>query len=308
MNESRRGLAHGVAAYSLWGIAPLFWKLFPRVGPAEIIAHRLVWGVVAFAILAWLGGAVGAVRTALADRRTLAMMLISGVLLTANWSTFIGAVITGHIIDASLGYFINPLISVALGTLVLRERMRPLQWTAMALAVVGVILRTWSLGRLPWIAVVLSMTFAAYGLVRKTAKVDSLAGSTIETAMLAPIAVGYLAWLAGHGDGLLGHAGFAIHLLVLSTGVVTAVPLLLFTSAARRLPLSTLGFLQFLAPTAQLALAIVLYDEPFDPGQLIAFGFIWLGLAAFSVDLVQRTRPARAGVAAPDPALSRIAR
>ena len=292
MTETRRGLAYGVAAYGLWGIVPVYWKLLGDVSPVEILAHRVAWGIVAFAAIAWIAGAAPAVRTALADRRTLAMMALSGTLLVINWGTFIGAVATGHLLDASLGYFINPLVSVGLGTIVLRERLRRLQWIAIGLAVAGVVILIWRAGQVPWISMVLATTFGAYGLVRKLARVESLAGSTLETALLAPLAVIYLVVLAARGGGELGHASAGTQLLLLSTGVVTAVPLLLFTSAARRLPLSTLGFLQYLAPTGQFVLAVGVYGEAFARDQLLAFGFIWLGLAAFSADLVRQARTA----------------
>lgn len=293
--DSRRGLMYGAAAYSLWGIAPLYWKQLSDVSPVEILAHRVVWGALTFIAIAWLAGVMPAVRAAAADRKTLAAMALSGVLLAANWGTFIGAVTTGHIVEASLGYFIIPLVSVAAGMLVLGERLRRLQWLAISFAVVGVAILTWRAGRMPWIAVVVAVTFGAYGLVRKIARVESLAGSTLETALLVPLALGYLAIVAHSGGGQLGHAGGARQLLMLSTGVVTAVPLLLFSSAARRLPLSTLGFLQYIGPTLQLVLATVVYGEPFEFEQLIAFAVIWLGLAAFSVDLVRQSRLSRTG-------------
>jgi chloramphenicol-sensitive protein RarD len=273
----------------LWGIVPVFWKLLAGLSAVEILAHRAIWGGVALVAIAWLAGAAPAVRAALADRRTVAMMALSGTLLVINWGTYVGAVLTGHVLDASLGYFITPLISIGLGTLVLRERLRRLQSLAIALAGAGVATLTWRAGHVPWIAVVLATSFGSYGLVRKLARVESLAGSTIETVLLVPIAVIYLAVLAARGGGELGHATATIQLLLLSTGMVTAGPLLLFTSAARRLPLSTLGFLQYIGPTLQFVLAVVVYDEPFARPQLFAFGFIWLGLAAFSVDLVRRS-------------------
>jgi chloramphenicol-sensitive protein RarD len=290
VTDTRRGLAYGVAAYVLWGIVPVYWKLLGDVSPVEILAHRVAWGVVAFVAIVWIAGATPAVRAALADRRTLAMMALSGTLLVINWGTFIGAVATGHLLDASLGYFINPLVSVGLGTLVLRERLRRLQWIAIGLAVTGVVILIWRAGQVPWISVVLATTFGSYGLVRKLARVESLAGSTLETALLAPLAVIYLVVLAARGGGGLGHASAGTQLLLLSTGVVTAGPLLLFTSAARRLPLSTIGFLQYLAPTGQFVLAVGVYGEAFARDQLLAFGFIWLGLAAFSADLVRQAR------------------
>jgi len=295
VNESRRGLAYGVAAYVVWGVVPVYWKLLGAVSPVEILAHRLVWGVVALAGIVRAAGAGPAVRAALVDRRTVAMMGLSGTLLVINWGTFIGAVATGHILDASLGYFIIPLVSVGLGTLVLRERLRRLQWIAIGLAVVGVVILIWRAGYVPWISVVVAVSFGSYGLVRKLARVESLAGSTLETALIVPIAVVYLVILAARGGGGLGHASASTQLLLLSTGVVTAGPLLMFTSAARRLPLSTLGFLQYLAPTGQFVLAVLVYGESFTRDQLIAFGFIWLGLVAFSVDLARQSpgrRPA----------------
>jgi chloramphenicol-sensitive protein RarD len=297
VNESRRGLAYGVAAYLVWGVVPVYWKLLGGVSPVEILAHRLVWGAVALAGIVWFAGAGPAVRAALADRRTVAMMGLSGTLLVINWGTFIGAVATDHILDASLGYFIIPLVSVGLGTLVLRERLRRLQWIAIGLAVAGVVILIWRAGYVPWISVVVAVSFGSYGLVRKLARVESLAGSTLETALIAPIAVVYLVILAVRGGGGLGHASASTQLLLLSTGVVTAGPLLMFTSAARRLPLSTLGFLQYLAPTGQFVLAVLVYGEAFSRDQLIAFGFIWLGLVAFSVDLARQS-PGRRPVAA----------
>lgn len=290
VTESRRGLAHGIAAYALWGMAPLFWRLVRQVSPVEILAHRVIWGVVTFGVLVGLVGAAPAVRAAFRDRRTVAAMALSGTLVILNWGAFVIAIETDHLLDASLGYFINPLISVALGMLVLRERLRPLQWLAIGLAIIGVAVLTWRIGRVPWISIIVATSFGAYGLVRKLARVESLAGSTVETALLTPIAVAYLAILAARGDGQLGHASTGTQLLLLSTGVVTAAPLLLFTSAARRLPLSSVGFLQYLAPTMQFVLAITVLGEPFSRDQLIAFSFIWLGLAVFSVDLVQQSR------------------
>jgi chloramphenicol-sensitive protein RarD len=250
----------------------------------------VVWGVVAFAAIVAVAGAAPAVRTALADRRTVALMGLSGTLLVINWGVFVGSVATGHILDASLGYFINPLLSIGLGTIALRERLRRLQWFAIGAAAIGVAIRTWSVGHLPWISVAVATSFGGYGLIRKVARVESLAGSAVETALVAPFAAGYLAILALGGGGHLGHASGGTQLLLISTGVVTAAPLLLFTSAARRLPLSTIGFLQYLGPTCQFLLAILLYGEPFAPRELVAFGFIWIGLAAFSLDLVRQAR------------------
>jgi chloramphenicol-sensitive protein RarD len=294
VNETRRGFVYGIAAYGVWGAVPLYWKLMREVSPVELIAHRVVWGLLACAVIVAATGAGPAVRTAFADRRTVAVMALSGTLLAINWGTFVGAVVTGHIVEASLGYFINPLLSVLLGTLVLRERPRRLQWIAIGFAAMGVAALTWRAGHVPWISLVLASSFAVYGLVRKLARVESLPGATVETALLAPIAVAYLVVLAVRGGGQLGHASSGLQLLVLSTGVVTAIPLLLFSSAARRLPLSSIGFLQFVAPNVQIAIAVTVYGEPFAGDQLIAFGLIWIGLIAFLVDLTQGSRRSRA--------------
>jgi chloramphenicol-sensitive protein RarD len=283
-------MAHGIAAYGLWGLAPAFWKLLGGISPVEIIAHRVLWGVLAFVAIASAAGVMPAVRAASRDRRTVAMMAISGVLIVINWSMFVWAVATDHILDASLGYFMIPLLSVAIGTLVLRERLRRLQWIAIAFAVIGVAILTWRAGHVPWISLVVAFSFGIYGLVRKLARIESLAGSTLETVLMTPFAVGCLAVLALRGDGQLGHASATTQLLLVSTGAITAAPLLLFNSAARRLPLSTLGFLQYLGPTLQFLLAILVYGEAFAHVQLIAFCFIWAGLAVFSVDLVRQSR------------------
>ncbi|HET9622809.1 MAG TPA: EamA family transporter RarD [Kofleriaceae bacterium] len=290
MTESRRGLVYGVAAYVLWGVVPVYWKLMSAISPIEILAHRVVWGMVALFAIAHVAGARPAVRAAARDRRTLAMMALSGSLLLVNWGTYIAAVSAGRIVDASLGYFINPLVSVGFGTVLLHERLRRLQWLAIALALAGVAIQSWRIGHVPWISLVLAASFGSYGLVRKLARVDSLAGSTLETTMVAPLAIAFLTILAARGGGGLGHASVGMQLLLLSTGVVTAVPLVLFTSAARLLPLSTIGFLQYFTPSGQLILAVALYHEPFARAQWLAFGLIWLGLIVFTIDLVRRTR------------------
>lgn len=287
VSDTRRGLAYGVAAYGLWGLAPMFWKLLGGVGWVEIIAHRVVWGVLVFAAIVALAGAGPVLREAARDRRTLAAMAASGLLLVLNWGTFVWSVGHGHILDASAGYFIIPLISVGLGMVVLGERLRRLQWIAIAAAATGVAIQTWYAVGAPWISVTVAVTFGLYGLIRKLARVDSLVGSTLETVLMLPLALGYLAALGLRGGGELGHGPTTVQLLLVSTGVVTAAPLLCFNSAARRLPLSTLGFLQYLGPTLQFVLAIGVYGEPFARVQLVAFGFIWIGLAVFSADLVR---------------------
>ena len=286
MTESRKGLLSGVLAYALWGIVAAYWRLLRHVDPIELVAHRAVWGLGAFGLLVVIAGQRSALAAALREPRTVGVMLVSGSLLAVNWIVFVWATVSGHLLEASLGYFMNPLVSIALGTLVLRERLRRLQWLAIALAAAGVAFLTWRAGRVPWVALVLAVSWGLYGLVRKIVRVEALVGSAIETLLLAPIAVVYLAL---RGTAVEAGDPQTIALLV-GTGVVTAIPLILFTVAARRLPLSTVGFLQYLAPTGQFLLAVLAYGEPLAHDRLIAFVLIWIGLAAFSIDLAQATR------------------
>jgi chloramphenicol-sensitive protein RarD len=283
VSERRRGLVYGVLAYGLWGLAPAFWKLLAHVDAPELLAHRAVWGLGTFGLLVVIAGQGEALRRAVRDRRLLGLMFVSGAMLALNWGMFVWAAIRGHLLEASLGYFINPLISVAIGTIFLRERLTRLQWLAIGLAAIGVGILTWRAGRVPYISLLLAVTFGIYGTIRKLAKVDALVGSAIETALMVPIAIGYLVYDRAYG--VLGHGTLADHALVISTGVVTAIPLILFTSAARRLPLSTVGFLQYLAPTGQFLLAVLAYGEPLAHEKLVAFAFIWTALAVFSLNL-----------------------
>lgn len=290
--ERRRGLAYGVLAYGLWGLAPAFWKLLAHVDAPELLAHRAVWGLGTFALLVVIAGHGAALARALRDRRTIGLMFVSGALLAINWGIFVWAATRGHLLEVSLGYFINPLISVAIGTLFLRERLTWLQWLAIGLAAIGVCVLTWRAGRVPYISLLLAVTFGVYGMIRKLAKVDSIVGSTIETGLMVPFAIAYLVY--DHAHGVIGHGTVADHALVITTGVVTAIPLMLFTSAARRLPLSTVGFLQYLAPTGHFMLAVLVYDEVLAHEKLVAFGFIWTALAVFSVNLWRTASLARA--------------
>lgn len=293
MNDTRRGILHGALAYGLWGVVPAFWKLLTRVSPVETLSHRVVWGLGTLMILVAASGRVRATRQAMRDRRVLLAMAGSSILLALNWGVFVYSVSANRLLEASLGYFINPLVSVALGVAVLGEKLRAPQKLAIALAGAGVTALTVHLGHLPYLALILAGSFGLYGLIRKTAKVDSLAGSTLETALMTPLAIAFLAVLAARGEGQLGHASWQLHLLLVATGVVTAIPLLLFTSAARLLPLSTVGFLQYLAPTGQFLLAVLVYDEPFATATLGAFALIWAGLAVFSYDAWKATAAAR---------------
>ncbi|HRC57194.1 MAG TPA: EamA family transporter RarD [Kofleriaceae bacterium] len=289
MNEARRGILHGALAYGLWGAVPAFWKLLGELPALELLGHRVVWGLLTLLALTAATGKLAATWRALHDRRVLLTMAASSILLSINWGTFVYAVSESRLLEASLGYFINPLVSVALGVIVLGERLRRAQKIAIAFAALGVTVLAIQRGQPPVLALVLAGTFGVYGLVRKTAKIESLAGTTVETGLMLPPALLLLGWLFAHDQGALTHASLAIHLLLVATGVVTAVPLLLFTSAARRLPLSTVGFLQYLAPTGQFLLAVLVYGEPFSTATLGAFAIIWTGLAVFSYDAWTRS-------------------
>lgn len=282
------GLLYAALAYGWWGAVPIFWKQLTHIPASELLAHRMVWGFVIFAALLVVRGRVPEMRRALRARRTLAVFALSSTLLACNWLTFIYAMATDRVLQASLGYFLNPLVSVLLGLLVIGERLRPAQWLAMALSAAGVLQLAGQASEFPWISLVLACSFGLYGLVRKTAPIDALLGSTLEAGLAALPALAYVAFLTLAGRGHFTTAFGATELLLLGTGVITACPLLWFANAARRLPLTTIGFLQYLAPTGQFLLAVFLYGEPFSALHLRAFGCIWAGVAVFSIDLWAR--------------------
>lgn len=270
--------------YFAWGLVPLYWKQLASVHPVELIAHRHVWSLVLVLGLVLAQGKFGEVRAALGTRRSVGLNFLSATLLTANWLIYVWGVNTGHVIECSLGYFLVPLVNVALGRWVLHEHLRRLQWIAIAGAAMGVAVMMWQLGRPPWIALALAGTWGGYGLLRKKSPLGSLTGLTVETLLLAPLAIGFLLWQHHTGAGALGRADALTQILVLSAGVITAIPLLLFAFGARRIRLSTLGLLQYLAPTVQFALGVWVYHEPFSRERLIGFLFIWAGLALYTAD------------------------
>jgi chloramphenicol-sensitive protein RarD len=300
------GLGYGLLAYAMWGLSPIFWKALARIPSLEIVAHRTVWGLATFAGLAFWRGQGGAIRAALRDPRILRTVLLTSVMLSSNWLIFIYATISGRVVEASLGYFINPLMNVVLGMLLLGERLRRVQWLAVALAAVGVLVLALRTTGVPWIPLVLATTFALYGYLRKTVAVDALPGSTLETLCVAPLGLGYLVWLGSRGQ--FGQVDASTQLLLVATGAVTALPLLWFTHAARRLTLTSLGFLQYFSPTIQLLLAVLVYGESFSPAHQQSFGFIWAGLLVFSLDSWRqahgRRQALRAARAVPAPALT----
>lgn len=280
----RRGLAAAVSAYLIWGVFPLYWALLGHLPALEIIAHRVLWCAVSVSL--WLFWSEGRswLRRALAGRQVGRLLIASSLLISVNWGVYIWAVTNGRVVDASLGYFINPLLSVALGVGVLGERLNRVQWSAVTLAAVGVLWLTLSQGALPWIALVLASSFAVYGLIRKQVAVEAVPGVAIESLILTPVALGWLLWLAAaqRGSFLAGSPGQDVLLVV--GGVLTALPLIGFAYGARRIPYSLVGILQYISPTLQLLSGVLLLGEPFGSDRAIGFGCIWLALAVYAQD------------------------
>ena len=300
MSSTRRGTLYGASAYLLWGLFPLYWPLLEPSGALEVLAHRVLWSLVVVVVLLAAARRLAAVRAAVADRRRLLMMTAASVLIAVNWGTYIYGVTHDRVLETSLGYFVNPIVTVLLGVLVLGERLRPAQWTALGAAFVAVVVLTVENGRPPWIALALAFSFGGYGLLKKTAGVGTVEGLAIETAVLLPVAAAYLAVLGAAGAGTFGGQGTGHAVLLALSGLVTAVPLLLFGAAASRIPLTTLGLLQYLAPTMQFVLGITLFDEPLPVAKLLGFVLVWAGLALFTADLVRHhRRQTRLAVARP---------
>ncbi len=284
--EAKQGVALGLAAYFLWGSFPVFFKELDGAAPLEIVCHRIIWSAVFLLILVIFRQRLGAVRDALCNRSTLLTLCSSTLLITTNWLVFIYAVQKGEVLQSSLGYFMAPLISILLGFLFLRERLQRWQQLSVLLAIIGVLNLTMQHGQLPWIALILATSFGLYGLLRKMARVDAMVGLTVETLLLTPAALGFLLYLANQQQGVFMTGSLRFDLLLPLSGVVTAVPLLLFVAAARRLQMATIGFLQYITPSLHFLLAVGLYHESFSQSHLISFLFIWAGLGVFSGDAI----------------------
>jgi chloramphenicol-sensitive protein RarD len=280
-NPAAAGAIYASGAFFLWGAAPLYFRLLRGVAALEIIAHRVLWSMLFLLLLVPITGRFPAVKAVLRQRRTLAMLAISGALVTSNWLTFVWAVNAGRVLETSLGYFITPQINVLLGFLFLGERLRRTQWLAVALAMAGVVNQIVMLGQLPWVSLVLALTFGCYGLFRKQIPVDPLTGLLIETGIGAPVAAAYLLHLGRHQTMAFLHRGWLTDVLLLLLGLVTAVPLLMFAAGARRLPLATVGFLQYLAPTMTFVLAVFVFGEPLGAARITTFALIWAGIAVY---------------------------
>lgn len=280
--ETSRGVLYAVGAFFIWGLFPLYWKPLHDVPALQILCHRIVWSAVFVALILLLQRNWGWLADSVRDTRRLGIFALSSFLLSLNWLIYIWAVNDGRVVEASLGYFINPLVNVLLGRFFLGERLTRPQASAVGLATLGVAWITLGVGSLPWVALGLAGSFGVYGLLRKQASLPSLEGLALETFLMLPLAAAALLWFEANGNGGFGHLGLATDLLLVGGGIVTAIPLLLFASGARRLKLATVGLIQYLGPTIQLLLGVLLYQEPFGPERAVGFALIWSGLALYS--------------------------
>jgi chloramphenicol-sensitive protein RarD len=287
------GIAAAGGAFAIWGLFPLYLKALQSVPIFQIMAHRVVWCCVL--VVGWLAwrGELGKVRAALTNPSTRWLLMASGTLISINWLVYVWGVANSHVVETSLGYFINPLVNVLLGVLVLSERLNRAQWVAVTLAAIAVVYLTSATGQLPWISLVLAVSFGIYGLVRKVITVDSVPALATETLLILPLAAGFLIWCETIGTAALGHSNAAVNALLLGSGAATAIPLILFAFGARRIPLSTVGLMQYIAPSLQLALGVLLYGEPFGRTRFIGFALIWLALIIYAVDGLWRARQPR---------------
>ena len=297
---TRGGVALGLGAYLLWGLFPLYFRAVEDASPTEILAHRIVWSLVFLAGLVSLGRRWGWLPTLLRDRRRMAMLTVAAAVIALNWGVYIWAVNSDQVVEAALGYFVNPLVTVLLGVVLLGERLRPLQWTAVGLGTGAVLVLTAGYGRLPWIALVLAGSFATYGLVKKTIATPAVESLTVETAILFLPALGYLALLQTRGDLALASGDAGLTLLLLAAGPITAVPLLLFGASALRIPLSTIGLLQYVTPVMQFLIGVTVFGEPMPAARWAGFALVWTALALLTADgLRQRATPDRPGAEQP---------
>ena len=296
MSKNKLGLLFGISAYSLWGAFPLYWPLLEPANPLEIVSHRAVWTLVfCFIVLA----ATKALKSTLATlkRPTVAVKLfLSSMLISINWLVYIWATNNGHVVEASLGYYINPLIVIAFGVILLKEKMRPLQWTAVSIASIGVLVLTIDYGRLPWVALGLALSWGGYGLMKKQLGLGALEGLAIETLIAFIPYCGYLVFIGAKGEGQFGH-GVGLTILLISAGAITAIPLLLFNGSTTRLPFTTIGLLQYITPTIQFSIGVWIRHEAMPTARWVGFIFIWLALTTLAIDLLRSGRAVNNSIA-----------
>lgn len=288
--EYRRGVLAGIASYAMWGVLPLFWPLLKPSGPVEILAHRMVWSLLFVLAVLWVAGGFGRLRTVFADRRRLGLLSIAAALITVNWGAYIWGVNNGHVVETALGYFMGPLVSVVVGVLLLGERLRGLQWGAVGLGTVAVVVIAIGYGRPPWVAFLLAFPFAVYGLVKKLAATGAVESLAVETTLTSIPALVYLGILEGSASGTLATQGIGHTLLLVATGAATALPLLAFGAAATRIPLSMVGLLQYIAPVLQFLLGVLVFREHMPTERWVGFALVWLGLVILSWDGIRTRR------------------
>jgi len=299
VNEERRGFLLGVAAYGFWGVFPIYWSLLQPAGAVEILAHRICWSLVTMLGLILIFRRAPQLRAIFHTPRLFFLLTVASVVIGLNWGGFIWGVNNDQVVEVSLGYFINPLVTVLLGVIVLGERLRRLQWLAMGIAAVAVVGLTIDYGQPPWVAFLLAGSFGTYGLMKKKAGVDAIESLTFETLVLTPIAFGYLLWLSAQGTANFSGHGLEHSLLLVSTGLVTAIPLICFGGAAIRISMTTIGLLQYLAPTIQFALGVLFFHEEMSPVKWFGFSLVWLALIIFTSEALRhRSRQLRAAAEA----------
>jgi chloramphenicol-sensitive protein RarD len=283
---SRNGLLAAAGAYFLWGFLPIYWKIIKHVPSFEILCHRIAWSFVFVFLILAIRKQHAWISTVKKNPKVLLHFTASAILLAGNWFLYIWAVNSNYIVETSLGYFINPLVNVLIGVFLLNEKLRRVQWISVALAGIGVAYLTVKYGAFPWISITLAFTFALYGYLRKTGALGSLEGLSLETAVLALPAAGYLFYLGASGNSVFGNTGALTHFMLIMAGAATSIPLLLFAYGAQKVNLSTMGFLQYFAPSIQLAIGVFMYNEPFDQTRLTGFLFIWSALGIYTIDRV----------------------
>jgi chloramphenicol-sensitive protein RarD len=297
--ETRRGTTYGLAAYFLWGLFPLYWPLLEPASPVELVAHRFAWSLLVVVAILALTRNWGWLRPFLHDRASQWRLSLAAVLISVNWGLYIYGVNSGHVVETSLGYFINPLVTILIGVVVLRERLRRVQWLAVALGALAVLVLAVDYGRPPWIALGLAFSFATYGLLKNQIgpRVGAVASLTVESAVMFVPALAFLLFLQLRGDANFGHHGLGHDALLASAGVATAVPLLFFASAASRVPLTVLGLLQYVAPVLQFSTGVLFYHEPMPASRLAGFALVWGALALLTADSLRQRRNTRRRVA-----------
>lgn len=290
MTASRSGVLYGFLAYFIWGLFPLYWPLLEPSIPLEILSHRIIWSALAMALVVLLARKGPALRTLVRDRTRLAWLAVAAVVVSCNWLVYIWGVNSGRVVETSLGYFINPLVTVLLGVLVLGERLRPLQWASLGVAVVAVLVLTLDYGRLPWIALALALTFGTYGLAKKQADAGASESLALETGLLAPLALGFVLVLASRGESTFGNEGWLHLVLLVCAGLITALPLALFGAAATRLSMVSLGLLQYLTPILQFLIGVLVFREEMPAGRWAGFVLVWTALVLLTFETVRHRR------------------